>query len=267
MRLRKLRDVILPPPNTEVDANKNAEAFAELIQFLDDKSLSLVMRDAADDGIKALEILRQHYAGTGKPHIITLYTELTSLSKCTNESVTDYVIRAEKAATALNNAEEKVSDSLLIALVLKGLPESYKSFVVVITQSDKQRSFAEFKAALLSIEDTERSRNVASDDSVITSEHKHVAANNTGCSNHRNIVCHRCKRVGHIAHFCESKPNMWCSFCRKNNHTDSTCRSKSKANKASKDKVHVANTTDEEQFAFKVNTLLVMFRLFDLVRC
>jgi len=71
----------------------------ELIQFLDDKSLSLVMRDAADDGIKALEILRQHYAGMGKPRIITLYTELTSLSKCTNESVTDYVIRDEKAAT------------------------------------------------------------------------------------------------------------------------------------------------------------------------
>jgi len=49
MRLRKLRDVILPPPNTE--------AFAELIQFLDHKSLSLVMHDAADDGIKALVAL------------------------------------------------------------------------------------------------------------------------------------------------------------------------------------------------------------------
>jgi len=123
-------------------------------------------------------------------------------------------------------------------------------------QSDKQHSFAEFKAALRSFEDTERSRNVASDDSVMKSEHKHVTANNTGRGNHRNIVCHRCKQVGHIARFCESKPNMWCSFCQKNNHIDSTCRSKSKANKDSKDKVHVANTTDEEQFAFKVNTLI-----------
>ena len=82
MRLLKLKNVILP--------------LAKLVQFLDDKSLSLVMRDAADDGKKALEILRQHYAGTGKPQIITLYTELTSLLKRAGESVTDYVIRAEK---------------------------------------------------------------------------------------------------------------------------------------------------------------------------
>jgi len=48
MRLQKLHDVIEPvegetkPPNAE----KNAEAFAELIQCLDDRSLSLVIRDA-----------------------------------------------------------------------------------------------------------------------------------------------------------------------------------------------------------------------------
>jgi len=38
MRLRKLRDVILPQPYTDVSDDKNAEAFAELIQFLDDKT-------------------------------------------------------------------------------------------------------------------------------------------------------------------------------------------------------------------------------------
>ena len=124
MRLRKLKDTILPPStDAEIDADKNAEAFAELIQFLDDKSLSLVMRDAMDNGKKALEILRQHYAGSGKPRIISLYTELTSLTKRSDESVTDYVIRAETAAAALNNANENVSDSLLIAMVLKGIPQ------------------------------------------------------------------------------------------------------------------------------------------------
>lgn len=33
----------------QINATKNEEAFVELIQFLDDKSLSLVMRDAQDD--------------------------------------------------------------------------------------------------------------------------------------------------------------------------------------------------------------------------
>jgi len=60
MRLQKLKNVILAPMSEDVDAGKNEEAFAELIQFLDDKSLSLVMRDAVDDGRAALNILRSH---------------------------------------------------------------------------------------------------------------------------------------------------------------------------------------------------------------
>jgi len=46
-----------------------------LIQFLEDKSLSHVMREAMDDGKKALEILRQHYAGSSKARIISLCTK------------------------------------------------------------------------------------------------------------------------------------------------------------------------------------------------
>ena len=76
MRLQKLKDTIVASSDDEIDDDKNAEAFAELIQFLDHKSLSLVMRDAVDDRQKALQILREHYAGTGKGRVISLYTEL-----------------------------------------------------------------------------------------------------------------------------------------------------------------------------------------------
>ena len=95
MRLQKLKDTILSPDGAEIYAAKNEEAFAELIQFLDDKSLSLVMRDAVDDGKRQF-----------KPRIMSLYTELTSIVKKSSESVTDYVIRAETASTALNNMPE-----------------------------------------------------------------------------------------------------------------------------------------------------------------
>ena len=46
--------------NDNVDPEKNADLYAELIQVLEDRSLSLVMREAPNDGRKALKILKDH---------------------------------------------------------------------------------------------------------------------------------------------------------------------------------------------------------------
>ena len=73
-----------------------------------------------------------------------------------DESVTDYMIRAETASTSLKTAGETISDSLLIAMVLKGLPTEFKPFSTVVTQKDKDQTFSEFKVALRSFEETER---------------------------------------------------------------------------------------------------------------
>ncbi|KAL3067505.1 hypothetical protein OYC64_017267 [Pagothenia borchgrevinki] len=74
LRLLGLKAAILEEPgeDDEADDQKNEEAYAELMQVLDDKSLSLIMREAADNGRKALQILRDHYAGKGKPRGISL---------------------------------------------------------------------------------------------------------------------------------------------------------------------------------------------------
>ena len=70
MELSGLREVILEDPQIaqgeaevlEEDEAKNGETCAELVQCLDNKSLSLVMRDASSDGRKSLEILLKPYA-------------------------------------------------------------------------------------------------------------------------------------------------------------------------------------------------------------
>ena len=58
----------------------------------------------------------------------------------------------------LKKANETVSDSLLISMVLKGLPVSYNSVIVVITQSAKDYSFVEFKSAIRNFSENEKSR-------------------------------------------------------------------------------------------------------------
>lgn len=197
LRLQKLKDTILNRPADGAeenalaeDAAKNEEAYAELIQFLDDKSLSLVMREAADDGRGALRILRDYYAGKGKPRIVCLYTELTSLQKTSSESVIDYVIRAETSITALRNAGEILSDGLLVAMILKGLPESFKPFSIFVTQSDD--SFAEFKTKLRSYESTESMRTAEADDK-----------KSCPSTESEGIVCFRCGQRGHKIRDCQ----------------------------------------------------------------
>ena len=84
LRTLKLTTRILPVADggvldAEIDAEKNAECFSWIVQMIDDRSLSLIIRDAKDNGRKALEMLSGHYTSSGKPKVIALYTELTSL--------------------------------------------------------------------------------------------------------------------------------------------------------------------------------------------
>lgn len=76
-------------------------------RLIDDKSL--IRHEAVDDGRKALRILKEHYAGKGKPRIINMYTSL-KLHMEHKETVTDYLMRAENIITALREAGETMSD-------------------------------------------------------------------------------------------------------------------------------------------------------------
>ena len=65
--------------------------------------------------------------------IIGLYHALCSLNM-NNETTTDYILRAEQAAPALKTAGEEVSDALLIAMIIKGLPHTFSTFSALTSQ-------------------------------------------------------------------------------------------------------------------------------------
>ena len=259
MRLRKLLDVITDAGTPDVE--KNAEAYAELVQYLDDRSLSLIIRDAKDQGNKALQILRDHYLGRSKPRIIALYTEMTSLKKGRDESITDYVIRAETAATSLKTAGETFSESLLIAMILKGLPPEYKTFSTVVTQKETPQTFTEFKIALRTFEETEKCHKPHStdDDAVMKSRWKNSD------NSQSNFVCFTCGKVGHRKFECpnqgkkensknsfKSRTKRWCSYCKSATHDTNFCRKNaSKSLNYRNDERQNQGNDDPHSFAFQ----------------
>jgi hypothetical protein len=164
--------------------DKNETVFAELIQFLDEHTLSLVITEAKDDGRKDFQIVREFYAGSSNLRVITLYNQLTTLTKGNSETVTDYMIHAERAMSALRSANEQVSDALLIAMVLKGLPDEYKAFVAVVTQSATVDTFKKFKQPLHDFDETE-------------STHSKM-----GKGRGKTIICFNCGIAGHKAVDC-----------------------------------------------------------------
>ncbi len=93
--------------------------------------IMLVRRECKGDGTKAWGLLNDHFASQEKPRVIMLMEHLTSLRMKEGESMSDYLIRAEDLSYNLEAAKEKISDSMLVSLVLKGLPDSYEYFKTV----------------------------------------------------------------------------------------------------------------------------------------
>lgn len=248
----KLKETILHEPtdaNAEQlaeDRLKNADCYAELVRLIDDKSLSLIRHEAADNGRKALKILKEHYSGKSKPRIINMYTSLTQLRMTDNESVTDYLIRAENIITALRDAGETMSDGLTIAMILRGLPDAFKPLAVHITQNEDDVTFTDFKRRLRIYEEAEKMKGIESTDNVMKAHIKQGRGPFKPHTEDRkdddtNVTCYKCGIKGHRARKCFKR--VWCNHCKNNTHAEFLCKKKGEQDGARK----VADEHDNDQ--------------------
>ena len=248
----KLYKAALPKEDSVQDEEdfhiSNRRTYAELVQVLDERSLQLIMADAANDGRKALKVLRQHYASTEKPRVLSLYEELTTLRLNDTEDITGYLIRAERAATGLRTSGEQISDNLVIAMILKGLPETYKPFVVVHTQLDKIKTLSEFKSALNTYANTEAMRSPPNTALVTHSNSKWSSTNRNPRTapptSDTRIQCLACGNTGHKARNCsQDRASLFCDHCQIIGHVEAICQKRKRLFNQNKSNVNVVTTT------------------------
>jgi len=127
------------------------------------------------------------------------------------------LIRAEAAAAALKNSGEAVGDSLLIAMMLKGLPSNFDTFKTMSTQKDPQSTFQQVKVYLRAFEESEHS-------SVKAGSVMKVEAPGRSKRYHQ-ITCYLCKKVGHKAFECK-QDKRWSIICKPRSRDTKLCRKK-----------------------------------------
>ena len=107
-------------------------------------------------------------------------------------------------------------------MLLKTLPDSYKAFIIVITETKDDTKSSDFKKALLSYEESENCRlsyaSSSVNDNVINVRAKHNLS--------KSFKCLACGSYGHKKPDCpnnvSNKPkNRWCDTCENASHDTS----------------------------------------------
>ena len=93
----------------EIFEKKQLHIWYELVQALDKKSV-LFLRPYKGNGNKAWDVLRKKFKSFERPRLQKLISELTNLKKKSNETVIDYLTRAEEIQYNLEQVNEGVSE-------------------------------------------------------------------------------------------------------------------------------------------------------------
>ena len=124
------------------------------MQALDKKSV-LFLRTYKGNGSKAWDVLRKKFKSFERPRLQKLISELTTLKKNSNETVIDYLTRADEIQNNLEQVNEGVSEKMLISVFLTGLPKQFETFSTIAKFSRDEKSLEELKRDLVNF-DSER---------------------------------------------------------------------------------------------------------------
>ena len=93
-----------------------------------------------------------------RPRLQQLIEKLANLKMIANESVIDYITRAEELQSNLREVDEQVSEPMLISIILKDLTDDFDNFVTICKFSKDEQNLDSIKRDLVIFEYDKRQR-------------------------------------------------------------------------------------------------------------
>ena len=186
------------------------------------QKLVLFLRPYKGKGSRAWEILCKRFKSAERPRLQQLISDLTSIRMKANESVVDYITRAEKLQYNLDGVYECLSEKMFVSIILKGLPKEFKTFCTFIKFSKDDKSLNEIRKDLLNFESDHWNEKEETEHSFISRTKTYFRCNKTGhiaahcksklvnkvnqsSSDRPPVKCFRCLEIGHIARDCKKE--------------------------------------------------------------
>ena len=126
------------------------------------------LRPYKGKGSKAWEDLCRRFKSAERPNLQQLISDLISIRMKANESVVDYITRAEEMQYNLDEVEKGLSEKILFSIFLKGLPKEFNTFCTLVKFSKDDKNLNEIKKNLLNFESDHRNEMEETEHSLIS---------------------------------------------------------------------------------------------------
>ena len=146
---------------------------------LDASSLMLIRHDWVNskgfgDGQKAWQLLQQRFRSDETTTVISLMRQLAKLQLREDKPIHQYFIRAQEMVTRLHHAGQELSETLFNAMVLNGLPQRYKHFLVQESFNPVE-NIEELRKRLTNFEESHRQRDDVEEDQHVAMSAKNAS--------------------------------------------------------------------------------------------
>ena len=169
--------------------------------------------DSIGDGAKAWKPMQERFQSVETPIVVTLVVQLAQLQLEDAEDLDSFFIRGQELLTRLQEAGEAVSETLVNALFLNGLPMRYESFVIE-ESFNPATNFTELRKLFQNFHESTAQRHKGQSGSVsMAVKHDFKKGDKKG-------NCFVCGIPGNFAKDCRRKETAQCSKCVEKGHLD-----------------------------------------------